>query len=131
MKAIYNYLREVVEDEEKDVILVTHSSSGVPGSEALKGSRQEEMQELRLERWHHEAVVCHSLCDPCMLSADIWRCQTPDYMKLDIGVTERPMCLRSNALTEIVQEGVSTVNAKYVKRDFYEGAGFYQGIVRE
>lgn len=62
VKAIRACLTKLVAEEEKEVILVSHSYAGMPATEAPVGLGNKEREKKGLERGRHSAGVHYGIC---------------------------------------------------------------------
>ena len=85
VKAIRDSLTELV-DQDKDVILVVHSYTGMPGAEAPKGLGKKERQDKGLEGGVVRLVFIMAFAMPEGFQPTAGGAQMPEWMKLDLEV---------------------------------------------
>lgn len=85
VKAIRDCLTRLIEEEEKDVILVTHSYSGIPGSEAPVGLGRKERGEKGLKGGVTRLVYIVAFAMPEGFQP-AGGAKYPDWMHLDLEV---------------------------------------------
>ena len=99
VNAIRASLTKLVETEEKEVILVVHSYTGMPGTEAPKGLGKKEREEKGLKGGVVRLVFIMAFAMPEGFQPTAGGAQMPEWMKLDLEVGllisshELPFCL--------------------------------------
>lgn len=86
MTAIKNCLTKLVVLEEKEVVLVVHSYTGMPGAEAPKGLGKKERQEKGLKGGVLRVVFIMAFAMPEGFQPTANGAQMPEWMKLDLEV---------------------------------------------
>ena len=86
VKAIRDSLTNLVETKEKEVILVVHSYTGMPGAEAPKGLGKKERQEKGLKGGVVRLVFIMAFAMPEGFQPTAGGGQMPEWMKLDLEV---------------------------------------------
>ena len=84
--AIRNCLTQLVVSEEKDVVLVVHSYSGMPGAEAPKGLGKKDRLEQGLKGGVLRLVFIMAYAMPEGFQPTAGGAQMPEWMKVDIKV---------------------------------------------
>lgn len=84
--AIKNCLTKLVVLEEKEVVLVVHSYTGMPGAEAPKGLGKKERQEKGLKGGVLRVVFIMAFAMPEGFQPTANGAQMPEWMKLDLEV---------------------------------------------
>ena len=98
--AIRVSLTKLVETEEKEVILVVHSYTGMPATEAPKGLGKKERQEKGLKGGVVRLVFIMAFAMPEGFQPTAGGAQMPQWMKVDLEVgllissLELPYCLQ-------------------------------------
>lgn len=87
VKAIRDCLEKLVIDEEKDVILVTHSYSGMPGVEAPVGLGKEQRKAEGKKGGVVRMVFIMSYAMPEGFQPDNGNAKYPEWMQLDLEVS--------------------------------------------
>lgn len=87
VNAIRGALTKLVDREEKEVILVVHSYSGIPGAEAPKGLGRKERQQKGLKGGVVRLVfiMAYAMAEGFQPTAS--GAQMPEWMKLDLEVS--------------------------------------------
>lgn len=88
VKAIRDCLTKLIVDEEKDAILVTHSYTGMPGSEAPVGLGKKERAEKGLKGGVVRLVFIMAFAMPEGFQPTAGGAQYPDWMKIDAEVSD-------------------------------------------
>ena len=86
VNAIRRCLTKLVETEEKEVILVVHSYTGMPGAEAPKSLGKKERQERGLKGGIVRLVFIMAFAMPEGFQPTAGGAQMPEWMKLDLEV---------------------------------------------
>ncbi len=86
VKAIRDTLTNLVETKEKEVILVVHSYTGMPGTEAPKGLGKKERQKKGLKGGVVRLVFIMAFAMPEGFQPTAGGAQMPEWMKLDLEV---------------------------------------------
>lgn len=87
VRAIRDVLTTLVELDEKEVILVVHSYTGMPGAEAPKGLGKKERQEKGLNGGVIRLVFIMAFAMPEGFQPTAGGAQMPEWMKLDLEVS--------------------------------------------
>ena len=87
VRAIRDCLTTLVESDEKEVILVVHSYTGMPGAEAPKGLGKKERQEKGLNGGVIRLVFIMAFAMPEGFQPTAGGAQMPEWMKLDLEVS--------------------------------------------
>ena len=95
VNAIRASLTKLVDTEEKEVILVVHSYTGMPGTEAPKGLGRKERQEKGLKGGVVRLVFIMAFAMPEGFQPTAGGAQMPEWMKLDLEVS---LLIANNAL---------------------------------
>ena len=148
VKGIRDCLTTLVETDEKEVILVVHSYTGMPGAEAPKGLGRKERQEKGLKGGVMRLVFIMAFAMPEGFQPTAGGAQMPEWMKLDLEVSSislhtlspfsrprLPPCrlgliscrfvLMSDVLS--MQKGVVNVEPEDAKRIFYNDLSSAEG----
>lgn len=100
VNAIRASLTKLVDTDEKEVILVVHSYTGMPGTEAPKGLGRKERQEEGLKGGVVRLVFIMAFAMPEGFQPTAGGAQMPEWMKMDLEVSllitnnELPLCLQ-------------------------------------
>lgn len=86
VNAIRDCLTKLVDVEEKDVVLVVHSYTGMPGAEAPKGLGKKERQGKGLKGGVVRLVFIMAFAMPEGFQPTAGGAQMPEWMKLDLQV---------------------------------------------
>ena len=86
VKAIRDCLTSLIEKGEKEVILVVHSYTGMPGAEAPKGLGKKERREKGLKGGVVRLVFIMAFAMPEGFQPTAGGAQMPEWMKLDLEV---------------------------------------------
>ena len=76
VKAIRTCVTELVE-QEKEIVLVTHSYIGMPGTEAPVGLGKKEREGKRPQGRRHKDGIHHGICNARGFHTDRWRGEVP------------------------------------------------------
>ena len=87
VNGIRECLTKLVIEEEREVILVVHSYTGMPGAEAPKGSGKKERQEKGLKGGVVRLVFIMAYAMPEGFQPTAGGAQLPDWMKVDYKVS--------------------------------------------
>ena len=87
VSAIRDCLTALVESDEKEVILVVHSYTGMPGAEAPKGLGRKERQERGLSGGVIRLVFIMAFAMPEGFQPTAGGAQMPEWMKVDFEVS--------------------------------------------
>jgi hypothetical protein len=87
VKGIRDCLTQLVEKEEKEVILVTHSYTGMPGAEAPVGLGKKEREEKGLKGGVIRLVFIMAFAMPEGFQPTAGGAEYPDWMKVDMEVS--------------------------------------------
>ena len=98
VRAIRDCLTTLVESDEKEVILVVHSYTGMPGAEAPKGLGKKERQEKGLNGGVIRLVFIMAFAMPEGFQPTAGGAQMPEWMKVDLEVSFSTFHLRSPSL---------------------------------
>ena len=90
VKAIRDTLTKLVDTEEKDVILVVHSYTGMPGAEAPEGLGKKDRQAKGLKGGVVRLVFIMAFAMPEGFQPTASGQQMPEWMKLDMQVRSSP-----------------------------------------
>ena len=85
--AIRKSITDLVDKEEKEVILVVHSYTGMPGAEAPKGLGKKERQKKGLKGGVVRLVFIMAFAMAEGFQPTAGGAQMPDWMKLDLEVS--------------------------------------------
>lgn len=88
VKAIRDCLTKLIDGEEKEVILVVHSYTGMPGAEAPKDLGIKERQAKGLKGGVVRLVFIMAFAMPEGFQPTAGGAQLPEWMKLDLEVSE-------------------------------------------
>lgn len=147
VRAIRDCLTTLVESDEKEVILVVHSYTGMPGAEAPKGLGKKERQEKGLNGGVIRLVFIMAFAMPEGFQPTAGGAQMPEWMKLDLEVSSIPFHLRPLSLFKIlsllaapgspslytrsnclkIQKGIVHVEPEDAKRIFYNDISSAEG----
>lgn len=86
VKAIRGCLTKLVLEEEKEVILVTHSYTGMPGAEAPVGLGKKEREEKGLKGGVTRLIFIMAFAMPEGFQPTASGAKFPEWMKLDLDV---------------------------------------------
>lgn len=95
VNGIRDSLTKLVDTEEKEVILVVHSYTGMPGAEAPKGLGKKERQGKGLKGGVVRLVYIMAFAMPEGFQPTAGGAQMPEWMKLDLEVRSRSIHLLS------------------------------------
>ena len=87
VSAIRDCLTTLVESDEKEVILVVHSYTGMPGAEAPRGLGRKERQERGLNGGVIRLVFIMAFAMPEGFQPTAGGAQMPEWMQVDVGVS--------------------------------------------
>ena len=90
VEAIRDTLTKLVDTEEKEVILVLHSYTGMLGAEAPKGLGKKDRQDKGLKGGVVRLVLIMAFAMPEGLQPTVSGQQMPEWMKLDMQVRSSP-----------------------------------------
>ena len=141
VRAIRDRLTTLVESDEKEVILVVHSYTGMPGAEAPKGLGKKERQEKGLNGGVIRLVFIMAFAMPEGFQPTAGGAQMPEWMKLNLEVSLIPFHLRPLSLfknlsllaahpsliSQKIQKGVVHVEPEDAKRIFYNDISSAEG----
>jgi pimeloyl-ACP methyl ester carboxylesterase len=117
VNGIRNCLTKLVVEEEKDVVLVMHSYTGMPGAEAPAGLGKKERQAANLKGGVIRLVFIMAFAMPEGFQPTAGGVQFPEWMKADMEVSE---CLDLGwQLSNTAQNGIVTVPLEDAKKIFY------------
>lgn len=88
VKAIKECLRTLVEEEEKDVVVVVHSYSGMPGTEAPAGLGKKEREAKGLKGGVVRLVYIMALAPAEGFAPTAGGAEYPGWMRLDAEVSD-------------------------------------------
>jgi pimeloyl-ACP methyl ester carboxylesterase len=86
VQAIRDCLTKLIVEEEKEVILVTHSYTGMPGAEAPIGLGKKEREEKGLQGGLTRLVFIMTFAMPEGFQPTAGGAQYPEWMKVDVDV---------------------------------------------
>ena len=93
VEAIRDTLTKLVDTEEKEVILVVHSYTGMPGAEAPEGLGKKDRQDKGLKGGVVRLVFIMAFAMPEGFQPTASGQQMPEWMKLDMQVCSSPTIL--------------------------------------